>query len=137
MLAATALHVSSAVLTVVLISSLSRPLAVSVSIPQPPSDGSGEIFHVYPDPAVSNESIPLYFALMQSFSGGYVSAGGLPGILVALDEINSNPYVLPGYTLHYTLNDNEVNHIHDARYMQYGHRQCVVRSTGIIKLPVV
>ena len=96
------------ILRLVLVSSLWR--TVSVSIPQPPSDGSGEIFHVYPDLAVSNGSIPLYFALMQSFSGGYVSAGGIPGFLVALDEINSNPYVLPGYTLHYTLNDNEVTY---------------------------
>ena len=84
-------------------------ISVKTVIPSPASKPEGEIFHVYPDPAVSNESIPLYFALMQSFSGGYVSAGGLPGILVALDEINSNPYALPGYTLHYTLSDNEVD----------------------------
>ena len=96
-------------LTLVLLSPLLLSLAQALSFPQPPSDESGEIFHVYPDLAVSNGSIPLYFALMQSFSGGYVSAGGIPGILVALDEINSNPYVLPGYTLHYTLNDNEVD----------------------------
>jgi len=69
----------------------------------------GEIFQVYPNlENVMNGTTPLYFALMQSFSGGYVSAGGIPGLMVALDEINSNSTVLPGYSLHYTLSDNAV-----------------------------
>ena len=69
----------------------------------------GQVFQVYPDPEdLPNGTTPLYFALMQSFSGGYVSAGGIPGLMVALDEINSNSTVLPGYSLHYTLSDNAV-----------------------------
>jgi len=69
----------------------------------------GEVFQVYPDlEDVQNGTTPLYFALMQSFSGGYVSAGGIPGLMVALDEINSNSTVLPGYSLHYTLSDDAV-----------------------------
>ena len=69
----------------------------------------GEVFQVYPDPEdLPNGTMPLYFALMQSFSGGYVSAGGIPGLMVALDEINSNSTILPGYSLHYTLSDNGV-----------------------------
>ena len=69
----------------------------------------GEVFLVYPNlENVMNGTTPLYFALMQSFSGGYVSAGGIPGLMVALDEINSNSTVLPGYSLHYTLSDNAV-----------------------------
>lgn len=51
--------------------------------------------------------IPLYVALMQSFGGGYTSAGVIPGIQVALDEIN-NRSVLPGYSLHYYLTDTQV-----------------------------
>ena len=66
----------------------------------------GEVFHVYPP--VTNESTSLYFAFMQSFSGGYISSGGIPGVMVALDEINANSSVLPGYTLHYALSDNAV-----------------------------
>ena len=66
----------------------------------------GEVFHVYPN--VTNESTSLYFAFMQSFSGGYISSGGIPGVMVALDEINANSSVLPGYTLHYALSDNAV-----------------------------
>ena len=70
----------------------------------------GEVLQVYPDlQDVPNGTTPLYFALMQSFSGGYVSAGGIPGLMVALDEINSNFTVLPGYSLHYTLSDNAVS----------------------------
>ena len=71
---------------------------------------NGSVFHVYPalEDAPSGTT-PLYFALMQSFSGGYVSAGGIPGLMVALDEINNNSDVLPGYSLHYTLTDNAVS----------------------------
>ena len=70
---------------------------------------NGEVFRVYPAlEDAPNGTTPLYFALMQSFSGGYVSAGGIPGLMVALDEINSNSTVLPGYSLHYTLSDDAV-----------------------------
>ena len=70
---------------------------------------NGDVFQVYPALEDAPEgTTPLYFALMQSFSGGYVSAGGIPALMVALDEINNNSDVLPGYSLHYTLSDNGV-----------------------------
>ena len=70
---------------------------------------NGDVFQVYPALEDAPEgTTPLYFALMQSFSGGYVSAGGIPGLMVALDEINNNSDILPGYSLHYTLSDNGV-----------------------------
>ena len=70
---------------------------------------NGGVFQVYPALEDAPEgTTPLYFALMQSFSGGYVSAGGIPALMVALDEINNNSDVLPGYSLHYTLSDNGV-----------------------------
>ena len=71
---------------------------------------NGDVFQVYPalEDAPEAGTTPLYFALMQSFSGGYVSAGGIPGLMVALDEINNNSDILPGYSLHYTLSDNGV-----------------------------
>ena len=88
--------------TLMLAASLAQPLRGEVLY-------DGEVFQVYPNlENVMNGTTPLYFALMQSFSGGYVSAGGIPGLMVALDEINSNSTVLPGYSLHYTLSDNAV-----------------------------
>ena len=74
----------------------------------------GDVFHVYP--TVTDESTSLYFAFMQSFSGGYISSGGIPGVMVALDEINANSSVLPGYTLHYALSDNEVR-VRNTKYL--------------------
>ena len=50
----------------------------------------------------------LYFALMMSFGGDFRSSGAIPGVQVALDQINSNPTLLPGYQLHYTLTDSQV-----------------------------
>ena len=69
------------------------------------------VLQVYPplkDTNTTDGKIPLYFALMQSFGGSYTSAGVIPGIQVALDEINANHSVLPGYSLHYYLTDTQV-----------------------------
>ena len=67
---------------------------------------NGDVFQVYPN--VTSERTPLHFAFMQSFSGGYVSSGGIPAVMVALDEINKRSSLLPGYSLHYALSDNAV-----------------------------
>ncbi len=37
-----------------------------------------------------------------------ISTVFVPGVQVALDQINSDPTMLPGYTLHYTLVDSKV-----------------------------
>ena len=50
-----------------------------------------------------NGTCPLYIALMMAFDGDFVSSGVIPGIQVAIDEINNDSSMLPGYTLHYTL----------------------------------
>ena len=68
---------------------------------------------VYPGFDPSGEtSVPglksLYFALMMSFGGDYRSSGAIPGVQAALDQINSDPTLLPGYQLHYTLTDSQV-----------------------------
>ena len=96
----------------------------------------GKVFRVYPP--VTNESTSLYFAFMQSFSGGYSSSGGIPGVMVALDEINTaNSSVLPGYTLHYALSDNAVRNLKfrtcaytrsDSRCMQAHERTVCFRG---------
>ena len=58
-----------------------------------------------------NGTCPLYVALMMSFGGDYVSSGVIPGIQVAIDEINNDPSMLPGYSLHYTLMATRVREV--------------------------
>ena len=71
---------------------------------------------IYPPVNESDGRTPLYFAHMLSFGGdNYRSVGALPGTQLALDYINSQPSILPGYSLHYTLTDSQVwqdRHIH-------------------------
>ena len=81
------------------------PICTPVGEESPPLCG-GNVFQVYPN--VTDGKTPLYFAFMQSFSGGYVSSGGIPAVMVALDEINNRSALLPGYSLHYALSDNAV-----------------------------
>lgn len=73
----------------------------------PPTNISMDQLSCNSDPAL-NRTCPLYVALLMSFGGSYVSSGVIPGIQVALDQINSDPSLLPGYTLHYTLMDSQV-----------------------------
>ena len=64
--------------------------------------------HVYPPVDGNDTRTPLYFALLQSFGGQYNGSGSVAGLQVALDRINSDPTLLPGYSLHYTLTDSQV-----------------------------
>ena len=57
----------------------------------------------------SNRTCPLYLALMMSFGGDFVSSGAFPGVQMAINQINSDPSILPGYSLHYTLMDTQVS----------------------------
>ena len=82
----------------------------------PPPDLSVDQHSCIPDPA-SNRTCPLYVALFMSFQGSFISSGAIPGIQVALDQINNDSRILPGYTLHYTLMDSKVRvktfqHVH-------------------------
>ena len=54
----------------------------------------------------------LTFMLMTSFGQyGFNSSGLIPAADMALEDINRNPRVLPGYNLTYdTLKDSEVSH---------------------------
>lgn len=53
---------------------------------------------------------PLYFGLIMSFDGQqYDGSGAVSGVKVALDRINNDCTLLPGYSLHYTLADSRVS----------------------------
>lgn len=75
-------------------------------------DGESEFStsHHYCDQRnTSHGTCPLFIGFLISFGGTYKSNGGLPGVQIALDEINRDPNMLPGYTLHYTLKDSNVS----------------------------
>ena len=86
-------------------------LAIAASIFGDTTAGtrSYQYLQEYPPVDEADGRIPLHFALVLSFGGEYVSIGALPGIQIALDYINNEPSILPGYSLHYTLVYSEVN----------------------------
>lgn len=75
----------------------------------------GDYLEVYPDPtdpAILQGRTPLFFGLIQSLGGPfslYDGSGTVAGVKVALDRINNDTSILPGYTLHYTLSDSMVS----------------------------
>ena len=62
----------------------------------------------YPPLNESQYPNPLVFGLIMSFGGNFDSSGAIAGVRVALDRINNDTNLLPGYTLHYALSDSQV-----------------------------
>ena len=89
-------------------------------------ENNGPYKQVYPDVDIEqdrtncsvskNGTCPLFIALMMTFGGDYVSSGVIPGIQVAIDEINNDSAILPGYTLHYTLMATRVSQSDNCSY---------------------
>ncbi len=53
---------------------------------------------------------PLYFGLLMSFDAEqFDGSGAIAGVNVALDRINRNCDLLPGYSLHYTVANSRVS----------------------------
>lgn len=67
--------------------------------------------------ASTNGTCPLYIALMVSFGGEFNSSGVIPGVQLALDQINSDATMLPGYTLHYTLKETVVSDVYHVNWL--------------------
>lgn len=55
-----------------------------------------------------DDRTPIVFGLIVSFGGSFNSSGAVPGVRVALDQINNRTDLLPGYSLHYALSDSQV-----------------------------
>ena len=72
----------------------------------PPADITQDIGNCTPS---ATTRCPLYVVYMSSFGGAFASAGSIPGVQIALDQINDDPFMLPGYTLHYVLRDSQVS----------------------------
>ena len=71
---------------------------------------SDDEYKFYPKlpPSGTNATSPLVFGLIMSFGGNSDSSGAVPGVRVALDRINKDTKLLPGYSLHYALSDSQV-----------------------------
>ena len=63
----------------------------------------------YYPPLDSTNLSPLVIGLIMSFGGNIDSSGAVPGVRVALDRINNDTSLLPGYSLHYALSDSRVS----------------------------
>ncbi len=68
----------------------------------------------YPDINDTNTCINatrrLYFGLLMSFDAEqFDGSGAIAGVNVALDRINRNCTLLPGYSLHYTVANSRVS----------------------------
>ena len=62
----------------------------------------------YPPLNESQPLKPLVFGLIMSFGGSFNSSAAIPGVRAALDRINRDTTLLPGYSLHYALSDSQV-----------------------------
>ena len=64
------------------------------------------------DKAVNNSSpIPLYISAFFSLGGNWDGSGIIPGVEMALDDINAREDVLSGYELKMIWNDTQVIYI--------------------------
>lgn len=71
----------------------------------PPADISRDVANCTPS---ASDPCPLFLAIMMSFGGSFTSSGVVPGMQLAIDQMNRDPYFLPGYRLHYALLDSRV-----------------------------
>eukprot|EP00731_Ephydatia_muelleri_P012366 Em0006g1260a len=81
---------------------------------------------IYPSVKNGNDTrIPLTLGLMVSFSGDYVTSSSIASVQIALDLINENSSLLPGYRLQYKLTDSQCNQTvaYDSFFLKYVREQ--------------
>ena len=91
------------------------PALLTLVSAQPLTYNPDDYLEVYPDPRdpeVLQGRTPLHFALIQSLGGPFSefdASGSVAGVKIALDRINNDSSLLPGYTLHYTFANSQVS----------------------------
>lgn len=85
---------------------------------------NGPYKHIYPPVDITRTQAscqpnqtspcPLYIAAIFSFGGSFKSSGAIPGIQLALDQMNGDSSFLPGYKLHYLMMDSQVSNRNDS-----------------------
>ena len=71
----------------------------------PPADISRDVGNCTPS---ASDPCPIFLAIMMSFGGSFTSSGVVPAMQLAIDQMNRDPYFLPGFRLHYALMDSQV-----------------------------
>ena len=104
-------------------------LAIIVAMTAASIYNYGPYDHVYPYVDITqnrstcvvseNKTCPLYIALMMSSGGDVDSRGVIPAVQMAIDQINSEPNMLPGYSLHYILKTTKVSYTTATLHYNY------------------
>ena len=82
--------------------------------------------YIYPPDDQLDGTKSIYFGLILSFpESQFDSFGAVAGVRVALDRINSDPYLLQNYTLRYTLSDSKV-HMYSYNVMFKNHTITII-----------
>lgn len=78
----------------------------------------GPYVHVYPPTDIAQDPssctpgggtiCPLFIAIMFSFGGSFTSSGVIPSMQIAIDQMNNDSTFLPGYRLHFLVQDSQV-----------------------------
>ena len=78
-----------------------------------PSSGSGVIYPPLTEDSDGTAETPLFVGVIESYDPAHPdqqlrSVGTIVGTEIALDHINANPSILPGYRLHYNFINSQV-----------------------------
>ena len=93
-----------------------------------------QLLIILPSVSIEASQQKLTFMLMTSFGQyGFNSSGLIPAADMALEDINNNPHMLPGYTLEYdVLRDSQVSHL--QIYMQV---YCCMYAIVVVRACIV
>lgn len=94
-------------------------IVLIVLLPNVPAKIMAQTATIYPPIDENYPNSQLYFGLIASFSEEVNTSSNVAGVRFALDKINSDPYLLQNYTLHYILSDSKVYRCFDGVWILY------------------